>query len=231
MNQAYLKVKRNKGTSGIDGVSIEDTFDYLKQHGNELRKSLITGTYEPSPVLRIEIPKENGKVRKLGIPTVIDRIIGQVIMNVRSAIIDPTFSNNSYGFRPKRSTHDAIKKSKEIIDIGYEYVVDIDMSQYFDTISQDRLMYLLTKHTEDKDLLKLINKYLHSGVSVDGVVYKSKLGVPQDGALSPLTPSIAIKKIDSIPRFLISSKMLIHSCLLSVSVNQIPNSSFVPSHL
>lgn len=135
MNQAYLKVKRNKGTAGIDGMSIEGTFDYLKQHGNELRKSLSTGTYEPSPVLRIEIPKDNGKVRKLGIPTVIDRIIGQAIMNVLSPIIDPTFSNNSYGFRPKRSTHDAISSTKDVIDSGYEYVIDIDMSQFFDTIN------------------------------------------------------------------------------------------------
>lgn len=119
LNQAYLKVKRNKGTARIDGRSINDTFDYLKQRGNELRKSFITGTYEPSPVLRVEIPKDNGKVRKLGIPTVIDRIIGQAIMNVLSPIIDPTFSNNSYGFRPKCSTHDAISSEKDVIDSGY----------------------------------------------------------------------------------------------------------------
>ncbi len=198
MNQAYLKVKRNKGIAGIDGMSIEDTFDYLKQHGNKLRKSLITGAYEPSPVLRVEIPKDNGKVRKLGIPTVIDRIIGQAIMNVLSPIIDPTFNNNSYGFRPKRSTHDAIKKSKEIIDIGYEYVVDIDMGQYFDTINQDRLMYLLTKHIEDKELLKLINKYLYCGVSINGVVYKSKRGVPQGGALSPLLSNVYLNELDTL---------------------------------
>lgn len=198
MNQAYLKVKRNKGTAGIDGMSIEDTFEYLKQHGNELRKRLITGTYEPSPVLRVEIPKDNGKVRRLGIPTVIDRIIGQAIMNILMPIIDPAFSNNSYGFRPKRSTHDAIKKAKEIIDNGYEYVVDIDMSQYFDTINQDRLMYLLTKHIEDKELLKLINKYLHCGVSINNVVYKSRLGVPQGGALSPLLSNVYLNELDKV---------------------------------
>lgn len=198
MNQAYLKVKRNKGTAGIDGMSIEDTFEYLKQHGSELRKRLTTGTYEPSPVLRVEIPKDDGKMRRLGIPTVIDRIIGQAIMNILMPIIDPTFSNNSYGFRPKRSTHDAIKKAKMIIDNGYEYVVDIDMSQYFDTINQDRLMYLLTKHIKDKELLKLINKYLHCGVSIDNVVYKSKLGVPQGGALSPLLSNVYLNELDKV---------------------------------
>jgi RNA-directed DNA polymerase len=198
MNKAFLKVKRNKGTAGVDGMNIEDTFEYLKQYGDELRESLIMGTYVPKPVLRVEIPKDNGKIRKLGIPTVIDRIIGQAIMNILTPIIDPTFSNNSYGFRPRRSSHDAIKKSKEIIDSGYEYVVDIDLSQYFDTINQDRLMYLLTKHIEDKDLLRLINKFLYCGVSINGKVYKSRLGVPQGGALSPLLSNVYLHELDTL---------------------------------
>lgn len=177
---------------------MEDAFDYLKQHGNELRKSLISGTYEPNQVLRVEIAKDNGKVRKQGITTVIDRIIGQSIMSVLSPIIDPTCSNNSYGFRHKRSTHDAISSAKDVIASGYEYVVDIDMSKYFDTINQDRLMYLLTKHIEDKDLLKLINKYLHCGVSINGLVNKSKLGVPRGGTLSPLLSNVYLNELDKV---------------------------------
>lgn len=196
LNIAYKKVKSNKGASGVDGMTINEALDYLKANSNQLIQSIMEGSYQPQPVKRVEIPKDNGKTRKLGIPTVIDRIIQQAIVNVLTEIYEPDFNDNSYGFRPGRSSHDAIDKSIEYLNDDKTFIVDIDLEKYFDTINQDKLMYLLTKKIGDKRLLKLINKIMYSGVLENGTVIRSKVGVPQGGPLSPLLSNIYLNELD-----------------------------------
>lgn len=196
LNLAYKQVKKNKGVCGVDGMVIEDALRYLQTNGKELINSIMEGKYQPQPVMAVEIPKDDGTTRKLGIPTVIDRIIQQAINQILIKIYDWQFHNNSYGFRPQRSAHQAIRKAQQHISDGYEYIVDIDLKKYFDTINQDKLMYLLTKSIKDKRLLRLINKYLKCGISKNGKVEKSLIGVPQGGPLSPILSNIYLNELD-----------------------------------
>lgn len=198
LNQAFLQVVRNKGAAGVDGMTYEQLLPYLKEHKDELLISLRNGTFRPQPVLRVEIPKPNGGVRKLGIPTVIDRMIQQAINQVLQPLFDPTFSDNSFGFRPKRSAHQAITRAKSYYEQGYRYVVDIDMKAYFDTVNHDKLMYFIEQKIQDKRVLKLIRMYLTSGIVVNGLFEASEEGTPQGGNLSPLLSNIYLNEFDKL---------------------------------
>ena len=196
LNRAFKRVKANKGASGVDGMTIDGALSWLKEHRNELLECIRNGKYKPSPVRRVEIPKDNGGVRKLGIPTVIDRIIQQAIAQVLISIYEPKFSDGSYGYRPKRSAKDAIIRVKEYADEGYRYAVCLDLSKYFDTLNHELLMNMLRQDIHDKKLIDLIKKYLKSGVMENGIVVKTKEGSPQGGNLSPLLANIYLDKFD-----------------------------------
>ena len=198
LNQAYRRVKKNKGAGGVDGMSVEDLLQYLKDNGEEIRQSIKDGRYRPQPVLRVEIPKEDGiKKRKLGIPTAVDRVIQQAIAQVLTPIYEPQFSDNSFGFRPKRSTHDAIKACQRNIRDGYKYVVDMDLEKFFDTVNQSKLIELLSRSIKDGRVTSLIHKYLQAGVVTRvGRFEETELGVPQGGPLSPLCGNILLNELD-----------------------------------
>ena len=196
LNRAYKRVKANKGASGIDGMTVDEVLPWLKENGRELLESIGNGKYKPSPVRRVEIPKDNGGVRQLGIPTVIDRIIQQAIAQVLIPIYEPKFSDGSYGYRPNRSAKDAISKVKEYADEGYKFAVCLDLSKYFDTLNHELLMNMLRQDIHDKRLIDLIKKYLKSGVMENGTVTKTKEGSPQGGNLSPLLANIYLDKFD-----------------------------------
>jgi len=193
---ALKRVERNKGSHGVDKMPVK----FLRQHVVEnwltIKKQILEGTYQPQPVRRIEIPKPDGGVRLLGIPTVTDRLIQQAIAQVLSNLYDPNFSNHSYGFRPKRSGHDAIREAKGHIKEGYRWVVDMDLEKFFDKVNHDRLMSTLAKKISDKPLLKLIRRYLQSGIMINGVVYDTDEGTPQGGPLSPLLSNIVLDELD-----------------------------------
>ncbi|WP_353956354.1 group II intron reverse transcriptase/maturase [Vibrio navarrensis] len=198
LNHALRRVKKNKGCAGVDRLDITATFSKLRQasNGQALRQSLLDGSYQPQPVLGVEIPKMNGGVRQLGIPTVLDRIVQQAITSVLSDIYEPKFSNSSYGFRPNRSAHHALAAASRYIREGRGYVVDIDLAKYFDTVNHDRLMYRLSKDISDKRVLKLIRSYLQAGLMRDGLVERRQRGTPQGGPLSPLLSNIVLDELD-----------------------------------
>ena len=196
LNRAYKQVKRNKGAGGIDGMQVDELLPFLKEHKDELLKSLWDGKYRPKPVRRVEIPKENGKTRKLGIPTVVDRLIQQAITQVLSPIFEKQFSDNSYGFRPNRSAHDALRRSQTHITDGYKYVVDMDLEKYFDTVNQSKLIQILSETIKDGRVISLIHKFLKAGVMVGGMFEESPEGVPQGGPLSPLLGNIMLNECD-----------------------------------
>ena len=196
LNRAYRRVKANKGASGVDGMTVDEALPWLKEHREELLESIRNGKYKPSPVRRVEIPKDNGGVRKLGIPTVIDRIIQQAIAQVLTPNYEPKFSDGSYGYRPHRSAKDAILKVKKYADEGYRYAVCLDLSKYFDTLNHELLMNMLRQEVKDKRLTDLIKKYLKSGVMENGIVMKTEEGSPQGGNLSPLLANIYLDKFD-----------------------------------
>jgi len=196
LNRAYKQVKRNKGAGGIDGMQVDELLPYLREHKDELIQSLRDGKYRPQPVRRVEIPKENGKTRKLGIPTVVDRLIQQAICQVLSPIFEKQFSDNSFGFRPKRSAHDALKGCQTKITEGYRWVVDIDLERYFDTVNQSKLIQLLSETIKDGRVISLIHKFLRAGVMVGGMFEDSPEGVPQGGPLSPLLGNIMLNECD-----------------------------------
>lgn len=196
LNQAYKQVKRNKGAGGIDGMQVDELLPFLKDHKEELLKSLRDGKYCPKPVRRVEIPKENGKTRKLGIPTVVDRLIQQAITQVLSPIFEKQFSDNSFGFRPKRSAHDALRRCQRHIADGYKYVVDMDLEKYFDTVNQSKLIQILSETIKDGRVISLIHKFLRAGVIVEGLFEESSEGVPQGGPLSPLLGNIMLNESD-----------------------------------
>ncbi|MCP4648660.1 MAG: group II intron reverse transcriptase/maturase [PVC group bacterium] len=196
MNRAYKRVKSNKGSHGIDGMKVEELLEYLKEHGEEIKQSILEGTYSPEPVRRVEISKPEGGVRLLGIPTVLDRVIQQAIAQVLSPIYEEKFSENSYGFRPNRSAHQAVKKSKEYIEAGNAWAVDIDLAKYFDTVNHDKLMRILSGRIKDGRVLSLIRKCLRSGVMINGVVMDTEEGTPQGGNLSPLLSNIMLNELD-----------------------------------
>lgn len=193
---ALKRVERNKGSHGVDGMPIQNLRRHIMDHWDFLKAELLGGTYEPQPVRRVEIPKPDGGVRLLGIPTVTDRFIQQAIAQVLSQMYDPTFSDHSYGFRPNRSAHDAVRKAKGYIQEGKRWVVDMDLEKFFDKVNHDRLMGTLAKRIKDKTLLKLIRKYLKSGVMINGVVTSNEEGTPQGGPLSPLLSNIVLDELD-----------------------------------
>lgn len=193
---ALKRVERNKGSHGVDEMPVQNLRKHFLEHWEPLKRELLLGTYQPQPVRRVEIPKPDGGVRLLGIPTVIDRFIQQAIAQVLSSIIDPTFSDHSYGFRPDRSAHGAVRKAREFIAEGNRWVVDIDLEKFFDRVNHDKLMGLLAKRIEDKRLLKLIRNYLKTGIMMNGVVMNSEEGTPQGGPLSPLLSNIALDELD-----------------------------------
>ncbi len=196
LNQAYKRVVRNKGSHGTDGMRADELLVYLKVNGERLRKELLEGKYQPQTVRRVEIPKAEGGVRLLGIPTVIDRMIQQAIAQQLTLIFDDQFSDNSYGFRPGRNAHQAIKKAQEYMNEGYTWVVDIDLKEYFDTVNHDKLMAMVAKRVQDKVVLKLIRSYLNCGVMINGVVTRTDKGCPQGGPLSPLLSNIMLDELD-----------------------------------
>ena len=193
---ALKRVEQNKGSHGVDGMPVQNLRKHLVENWSSIKTSILEGTYEPMPVRRVEIPKPDGGVRLLGIPTVTDRLIQQAIAQVLSKIYDPTFSKHSYGFRPNRSAHDAVRKAKGYIRDGYRWVVDMDLEKFFDKVNHDRLMSTLAKRIQDKTLLKLIRKYLQAGVMINGVISITDEGTPQGGPLSPLLSNIVLDELD-----------------------------------
>lgn len=196
LNRAYKRVKANKGSAGVDKMSVEELLDYLKSHGEEIISQLLNGTYAPQPVRGVNIPKPGGGIRQLGIPTVVDRFIQQAIYQVLSPMFEAEFSNSSYGFRPNRGAHKALQASSSYVESGNVWVVDIDLEKYFDTVNHDRLMSRLAKKIPDKRLLKLIRKYLQAGIMQDGVCITRDTGTPQGGPLSPLLSNIVLDELD-----------------------------------
>jgi len=196
MNRAYKKVKSNNGGGGIDKMEVESLRDYLVANKDKLIQSILGGTYRPNPVRRVEIPKENGKMRMLGIPTVIDRVIQQAITQILSPIYEKQFSTNSYGFRPKRNAHQALNKCKDHITDGYKYAVDMDLEKFFDTVNQSKLMEVLSRAVQDGRVISLIHKYLKAGVVVRNKFEDTEVGVPQGGPLSPLLSNIMLNELD-----------------------------------
>jgi group II intron reverse transcriptase/maturase len=193
---ALKRVEQNKGSHGVDMMPVQNLRQHIVENWLSIKEEILNGTYEPMPVRRVEIPKPGGGIRLLGIPTVTDRLIQQAIAQVLSKVYDPTFSENSYGFRPNRSAHDAVRKAKDYIKEGNDWVVDMDLEKFFDKVNHDRLMCTLAKRIHDKPLLKLIRKYLQSGVMINGVVVGTTKGTPQGGPLSPLLSNIVLDELD-----------------------------------
>jgi len=196
LNKAFKRVKANKGAPGIDGMTVEDAPRWLREHRDELLESIRSGKYKPQPVRRKEIPKPDGGVRQLGIPTVVDRVIQQAIAQQLTPIFDPLFSENSFGYRPGKSAQMAIQKVKEYAEQGYKHAVLIDLSKYFDTLNHELLMNMVREHVQDKRVTELIKRYLKSGVMEDGLLVKTEEGSPQGGPLSPLLANIYLNKFD-----------------------------------
>jgi RNA-directed DNA polymerase len=194
--QALQRVKANKGSAGVDGMTVQQLPEYLKQHWPSIRGQLLSGTYKPQPVKRVEIPKPDGGVRKLGIPTVVDRFIQQAVMQVLQGRWDPTFSNHSYGFRPGRSAHQAVEQAQQYIAEGYRWCVDLDLEKFFDRVAHDKLMARIETRVSDRRLLKLIRTFLKAGVMEGGLVSPVDEGTPQGGPLSPLLSNIVLDEFD-----------------------------------
>jgi RNA-directed DNA polymerase len=194
--QALKRVKANKGSAGVDGMTVQQLPEYLKQHWPAIREQLLNGTYKPQPVRRVEIPKPDGGVRKLGIPTVLDRFIQQAVMQVLQGRWDRTFSDHSYGFRPGRSAHQAVEQAQQYIAEGYRWCVDLDLEKFFDRVSHDKLMARIGTRVSDRRMLKLIRSFLKAGVMENGLVSPVDEGTPQGGPLSPLLSNIVLGEFD-----------------------------------
>ena len=193
---AWKRVKANRGSAGVDGLTIQATVEYLKTHWPRIRGALLNGSYRPQPVRRVQIPKSGGGMRELGIPTVMDRLIQQALLQVLQPLIDPTFSNHSYGFRPGRRAHDAVLAAQRYVQEGYRVVVDVDLEKFFDRVNHDVLMDRLAKRIDDKAVLRLIRRYLNAGVMGHGVVMERYEGTPQGGPLSPLLANVLLDEVD-----------------------------------
>ena len=197
LNRAYKKVKSNKGSGGVDGMDVEELLTYLRQYGRGLNQQILEGRYKPNPVRRVEIPKEEkGKYRKLGIPTVVDRVYQQAITQVLTPIFEKQFSENSFGFRPNRGAHDALKQCQRNANDGYVYVVDMDLEKFFDNVSQSKLIEVLSRTIKDGRVVSLIHKYMKAGVVANGMFERTEVGVPQGGPLSPLLSNIMLNELD-----------------------------------
>ena len=190
------RVKKNKGSRGIDGMEVSQLMEYFMKHEKEIRESILTGKYKPNPVRRVEIPKDDGTKRKLGVPTVIDRVIQQAMVQVLTWIYEPQFSDNSYGFRPGRNQHQAIKKAQEYIQEGYTTVVSIDLEKYFDTVNHSKLIQIVSETIKDGRVVSLIHKYLNAGVMVNGMYEESGEGFSQGGTISPLLSNVMLNELD-----------------------------------
>jgi len=198
LNAAYKKVKQKGGAPGVDGMTVDEAASYLKEHREEIIRRIIGEKYKPQPVRRVEIPKPDGGVRLLGVPTVVDRIIQQALVQVLTPVFEPTFSDNSYGFRPGRSAHMAVMKAKEYYEDGYKYVVDIDLAKYFDTVNHDSLMDMVMMEVKERPIIRLIRAFLRSGVMENGIVSPTEEGTPQGGNLSPLLSNIYLTRFDKM---------------------------------
>src|SRR5215510_2832597 len=197
LKAALRQVRANQGSPGVDGMTVVGLTDYLKQHWPAIREPLLNGTYEPQPVRRVEIPKlDGGGVRKLGIPSVLDRFIQQAVLQVLQRRWDRTFSNHSYGFRPGRSAHQAVAQAQQYIAEGHSWCVDLDLEKFFDRVNHDKLMGQVAKRVEDRRLLKLIRAFLNAGVMENGLVSPSVEGTPQGGPLSPLLSNLVLDELD-----------------------------------
>src|SRR2546421_7318895 len=197
LKEALRQVRSNKGSAGVDGMTVDQLGGYLKQRWPAIREQLLNGTYEPKPVRRVEIPKpDGGGVRKLGIPTVLDRFVQQAVMQVLQRRWNPTFSHHSYGFRPHRSAHQAVAQAQQYLTQGYGWVIDLDLEKFFDRVNHDKLMGQIAKRVEDKRLLKLIRAFLNAGVMENGLVSPSVEGTPQGGPLSPLLSNLVLDVLD-----------------------------------
>ena len=196
LNLAYKQVYKNKGASGVDGVTVDELFSYIKEHKEEILWKIRNRKYKPLPVRRVYIPKENGRLRKLGIPSVIDRVLQQAIVQVLTPIYEEQFSDNSYGFRPNRCCEQAVIKALECFNDDYDWIVDIDLQSFFDEVNQDKLMAIIHRTIKDDDVISLIRKFLQSGVMEKGVIQETKKGTPQGGNLSPLLSNIMLNELD-----------------------------------
>ena len=197
LNKAYKKVKSNKGAGGVDGMSVDELLTFLKDNQKQLIQKLKDGKYKPNPVRRVEIPKETkGETRKLGVPTVVDRVFQQAITQILSPIYEEQFSENSYGFRPRRGAHDALKQCQQNVNDGYVYVVDMDLEKFFDTVCQSKLIEVLSRTIKDGRVISLIHKYLNAGVISNGMFEKTEVGMPQGGPLSPQLSNIMLNELD-----------------------------------
>ena len=196
LNRAYKRVRANKGSAGVDGMTVKELRNHLSEHKEELIKSLLDGSYKPQKVRAVEIPKPGGGIRQLGIPTVVDRLIQQAIMQVLEPKLDPTFSESSYGFRPNRSAHQALKKAQEYVQEGRDTTVDIDLEKFFDRVNHDVLMSRLAKRIKDKRLLRIIRRFLEAGMMKNGVCVERYEGMPQGGNLSPLLSNLLLDELD-----------------------------------
>jgi len=196
LKKAYKRVYANKGSAGVDGMTVYELEEWLSKNEDMIIKKLMDGTYQPQPVRKVYIPKPGGGARELGIPIVIDRVMQQAIAQVLTTIFDPTFSESSYGFRPGRSAHQALVKAQEYVKSGRKYVVDIDLEKFFDLVNHDVLMVRVSRRVGDKRLLKLIGKFLRAGIMIDGVAKVRTEGTPQGGPLSPLLSNILLDDLD-----------------------------------
>lgn len=196
LEEALRQVKRNRGAAGIDKMTVDEIDSYFLEHVEEIRKQILEKKYKPQPVKRVYIPKPNGKKRPLGIPTVIDRVIQQAMAQELVRIYDTTFSDFSYGFRPNRSAHDAMMKTLEYLNEGYEWVIDLDIEAYFDTVNHDKLISILREEVNDATTLHLIRKFLQAGIMEEGLVKPNTIGMPQGGPLSPILSNIYLDKLD-----------------------------------